>query len=67
MVNGPGATPPLSYGIAQDGISAVSFIAEGKETTVPVKNNVWAYEGRNQALRSITVHYANGTTQTLTH
>jgi hypothetical protein len=67
VVNGPNATTPLTYGIAQDAVSAVSFIAEGKETTVPVKNNVWVYEGRNQALRSLTVHYTNGTTRTLSH
>jgi hypothetical protein len=67
VVNGPHATPPLIYGIAQDDITAVSFIADGSEKTVPVTNNVWAYEGHNQALTSLTVHYTNGTTRTLTH
>ena len=46
------ATPPVSYGLALDGVTAVSFRAHGHQTTVPVKNNVWAYEGQNGALRS---------------
>jgi hypothetical protein len=65
--NGPHATPPLSYGIAKDGITAVSFTAHGREQTVPVKNNVWFYEGNSNVLASITIHYANGSTRTLTH
>ena len=59
------ATPPVSYGLAMDGVTAVSFKAHGHETAVPVKNNVWAYEGQNGALRSVTVHWRNGSTQTL--
>ena len=59
------ATPPVSYGLAMDGVTAVSFKAHGHQTTLPVKNNVWAYEGQNGALRSITVHWKNGSTQTL--
>jgi hypothetical protein len=59
------ATPPVSYGLAIDRVTAVSFKADGHQTTVPVKNNVWAYEGQNGALRSITVHWENGSTQTL--
>jgi hypothetical protein len=59
------ATPPVSYGLAMDGVTAVSLKAHGHQTTVPVKNNVWAYEGQNGALRSLTVHWENGSTQTL--
>ncbi|HUO71696.1 MAG TPA: hypothetical protein VMU39_13055 [Solirubrobacteraceae bacterium] len=66
VVNGPGATPPLAYGIAQDGINAVSFTADGSEQTVPVKDNVWFYEGDSNVLATITVHYSDGTTQTVT-
>jgi hypothetical protein len=65
--NGPNATPPLSYGIARDGITTVSFKAHGREQTVPVKNNIWFYEGNSNVLASITIHYANGRTRTLTH
>jgi hypothetical protein len=59
------ATPPVSYGLAMDGVTAVSFKAHGHQTTVPVKNNVWAYEGQNGALRWVAVHWENGSTQTL--
>ena len=65
--NGPHATRPLNYGIAKSGITAVSFRAHGREQTVPVKNNVWFYEGWSNALRSLTVHYADGRTKTITH
>ncbi len=40
------ATPPLAYGVAIDGITSVSFMADGAQTSVPVKNNVWGYEDR---------------------
>lgn len=60
-------TPPLTFGVARDDVTAVSFMAEGSEQTVPVKNNVWAYEGSSGALSSITVHYADGSTQTIGH
>jgi hypothetical protein len=58
------STPRVSFGLALDGVTAVSFTAGGAETTVPVKDNVWAYEGQAN-LRSITVHWENGSTQTL--
>jgi hypothetical protein len=32
---------------------------------VPVKNNVWAYEGSNSALDSLTVHFDDGSTETI--
>jgi hypothetical protein len=59
------ATPLVSYGLAINGVTAVSFKAHGHQTTVPVKNNVWAYQGQNGALHSITAHWENGSTQTL--
>lgn len=59
------ATPPVTYGLAINGVTAVSFKAHGHQTTVAVKNNVWAYQGQNGAFRSITVHWENGSTQTL--
>lgn len=58
------ATPPVNYGLALDGVTAVSFKAAGAQTTVPVKDNVWAYEGQAN-LRAVTVHWQNGSTQTL--
>ncbi|MGH2884851.1 MAG: hypothetical protein ACRDPA_19475, partial [Solirubrobacteraceae bacterium] len=38
------ATPPVSYGLALDGVTGVSFMAGGAESTVPVTDNVLAYE-----------------------
>jgi hypothetical protein len=58
------STPRVSYGLALDGVVAVSFTTGGAETTVPVTDNVWAYEGQAD-LTSITVHWENGSTQTL--
>lgn len=57
--------PPISYGIALDSVTAVSFMAGGQEVTVPVKNNVWAYEGDNSAINSLAVHFSDGSTETL--
>ncbi len=59
--------PPVSFGVARDGVTAVSFRAHGHEVTVPVNHNVWAYEGTSNVLRSAIVHYASGTTTTLNH
>jgi hypothetical protein len=58
-------TPPLSFGVARDGVTSVSFRAGGVETTIPVTNNVWAYEGESNILESLTVHFADGTETTL--
>lgn len=59
------STHPLAYGVAIDGAISVSFKAGGAEETVPVEHNVWAYEGASGALQSLTVHYADGSSQTL--
>jgi hypothetical protein len=60
-------TPPISWGIALDSVTAVSFeTADGSEVTVPVKNNVWAYEGKGLGeIGPITVHFDDGSTQSL--
>lgn len=64
--DGPrGPIPPLSWGLARNGITAVSFRAHNQEQTVRVIHNVWAYEGTNNSLKEITVHYTNGTTRTI--
>jgi len=57
-------TPPLNFGIAKDGVTAVSFPAGGVEQTIPVVGNVWAYEG-SADLFSLVVHFADGSTQPL--
>ena len=60
-----GETPTISWGIALDSVTAVSFIAGGQEVTVPVKDNVWAYEGENSLTDGFTVHFADGSTETI--
>jgi hypothetical protein len=59
------ATPPLAYGIAIDSVASVSFTAAGQEVTVPVKDNVWAYQGENSGLDALTVHFDDGSTALL--
>jgi hypothetical protein len=56
---------PVAYGIAMDGITAVSFEAGGQAVTVPVKNNLWYYAGPNSAGEHITVHFADGSSELL--
>jgi hypothetical protein len=63
--DGPGGEPPVSFGVARDGVSAISFLARGHEVTVPVKHNVWAYEGESAVLKSATVHFADGASASL--
>ena len=65
--DGPGGAPPVSYGIARDGITSLSFRAGGSDVTVPATANVWAYEGESAVLSSVTIHYTDGRSKTLTH
>lgn len=64
----PEITPP-TFGIAVDGVRSVSFEANGREVTVPVKDNVWMYPGDvfASAMLSLTAHFADGTTVVQTH
>lgn len=60
------STPPISWGIALDNVAAVSFTAGGQEVTVPVRNNVWAYEGVGlDGISPLTVHFKDGSTTVL--
>ena len=61
-----GPATAISYGLAIDGVTAVSFMAGGVETTVPVTDNVWIYAGQAD-LQTVTVHWADGSTQTLSN
>jgi hypothetical protein len=56
---------PVSYGVALNEVTAVSFKAGGKIVTVPVTHNVWAYEGQSSVLRWARVRFDNGKTKTL--
>jgi hypothetical protein len=57
--------PVITWGIALDSVTAVSFTAGGQGVTVPVTNNVWAYEGDNPAFGSVVVHFDDGSTDTV--
>jgi hypothetical protein len=56
-------SPTFSWGIALDGVTAVSWTA-GRQgvITVPVRHNAWAHLG-NASFRRFTVHFADGRTE----
>lgn len=56
--------PPLSVGVARDGVVAVSFINSAGLVTAPVSHNIWSYEGPSPT-SALTVHYADGSTDTI--
>jgi hypothetical protein len=37
---------PVAYGVARDGVVSVSFRVDGRRVTVPVRNNLFAYQAR---------------------
>jgi hypothetical protein len=56
----------LTFGVARDGVTAVSFQRAGSEVTVPVKDNVWVYKGVSlPEAGALTAHFDNGMTVTL--
>jgi hypothetical protein len=58
---------PINWGLALDHITAVTFQLGGREMTVPVKNNAWAYEGPSpRVAQSIVIHYDDGSTKSFT-
>jgi hypothetical protein len=59
------SAPSISWGIALDSVAAVSFVAGGNEVTVPVVNNVWAYEGEPPTHGSLIAHFKDGSTETI--
>lgn len=56
----------LTYGVAKDDVASVSFTTSSGQVTVPVKNNVWSYEGDGVDLSSVTVTFEGGSTQPFT-
>ena len=44
--DGIGGVPPIIYGVARDGITAVQFTISGRPVNLPVRDNFFAYEGR---------------------
>jgi hypothetical protein len=59
------SSPAISWGITLDSVTAVSFMAGGHEVTVPVENNVWAYEGTAPTHGTLTAHFKDGSTETI--
>jgi hypothetical protein len=57
------SSPAISWGITLDSVAAVSFMAGGHEVTVPVNNNVWAYEGAAPTHGTLTAHFKDGSTE----
>jgi hypothetical protein len=55
----------LAYGVAQDDVASISFETPSGQVTVPVKNNVWSYQG-DVDLSTATVHFDDGSTQGVT-
>jgi hypothetical protein len=60
------AAAPVTFGVALDGVTSVSFQAgaypNGQEVTVPVNDNLWIYPGVVYALQPVTSRFADGTT-----
>jgi hypothetical protein len=66
----------ITFGIAVDGVTSVSFhtsvaadgLSTGPEVTVQVTGNLWTYPSNSAAppyeLQSVTAHFADGTTVT---
>ena len=59
------SSPAISWGITLDSVAAVSFMAGGHAVTVPVTNNVWAYEGAAPTHGTLTAHFKDGSTETI--
>lgn len=56
----------LMFGFALDGVTAVSFERAGKAVMIPVKDNVWIYEGASlPEAGALTAHFEDGRTVTL--
>jgi hypothetical protein len=61
-----GESPALSWGITLNGAISISFPAGRHEITVPVKHNVWVYQGKySAAVPGLTVHFKDGHTATI--
>lgn len=70
--NNDAATRWITFGIALNGVTSVSFRTapggdpSGPEVTVPVNDNLWTYPNNDEpppyALQPVTAHFADGTT-----
>lgn len=53
---------PINYGLAADGVTAITFGGKLPNVTVRVTDNVWAYLGRIDQ-RRVVIHWDDGRTQ----
>jgi hypothetical protein len=62
--DGPGGSPPIAYGVAEDGVRSVSFTVAGRPEIVKVRDNFFAFRGWSSDVASSfttpTVTFANG-------
>lgn len=62
--DGPGGTGPLVFGVAEDGVSAISFSVAGVMETVPVSGNVFEYRVASavnaDSITNATATFADG-------
>lgn len=60
------AASPVTFGVALDGVTSVSFQAgdypNGQEVTVPVNDNLWIYPEVVDSLQPVTSHFSDGST-----
>jgi hypothetical protein len=65
--DGPGGEPAVAYGVAKDGVKSVSFTVGGRQETVSVRGNMFAYQPpasvTSDSFSSVTVTLADGSTQ----
>src|SRR5262249_29836793 len=62
--NTPERSDWFMFGIAVDGVTAVSFESNGEDVTVPVEGNVWTYRAADPGddpSFPLTSHFADGT------
>jgi hypothetical protein len=67
--DGPGGEPAVAYGVARDGVKSVSFTVGGRRETVPVRANMFAYQGPafvgSDSFSTVTVTLENGATRAI--
>lgn len=67
--DGPAGTGPLVFGVAEDGVSSISFDIAGVKQTVPVAGNVFEYQAGSSVnaddITGAAATFANGQTASL--
>ncbi|HZS29996.1 MAG TPA: hypothetical protein VFA37_01925 [Gaiellaceae bacterium] len=60
------STMGLTFGVARDDVASISFNTPSGQVTVPVKNNVWSYQGSGVDLSSVTINFQDGSSEPFT-